>query len=422
MNDLEQRLRDAYRAAAATVRPDSVRGLYELRVHAGQVRPRRWFLGSGLALPLGAAAAVTALVLAVAVIVPRLAARHGGVVATEPGVRIPQFTLADDGSDLRVIQTVTGRVVGEISAPAGLTFTGQWGNLPDVAGTANDRRFFVLASPVSHGCRAFLYKVQLGGGGQPSLVRLPVALPAGTGTHALAVSGDGRTAALLLSSCGNPPDTNAMQRNGGIVLVDLATGHLTRQWSYGPDEVGQLLPGGPSVYLSADGAQLAFPVYPSPKSGQGEPTVRMLATSAPSGTLDSASRVAWRPPQGEAMDTLPQMALSPDGETLYACVGATSSPTLVAFSAATGRQIRVLYAWARSRYIDCGAVTTDPLGGSLLAYTYTYAGGRQTTRPVTATVTPTAAPYPGTSLFAVDPASGRVSALPFKLSADGLAW
>jgi hypothetical protein len=422
MNDLEQQLRDAYRAATATVHPDSVRGLHEFRVHARRMRHWRWIPGSGLAVPLGAAAAVTALVLAVAVIVPMLTMRHGGAVATGPGVRIPEFTLADDGSDLRVIQTATGRVAGKVAAPAGLTFTGMGANLPQVAGTANDRTFFVLASAVSSSCRALLYKVQLGDGGQPSLVRLPVTLPAGTGTLALAASGDGRTAALLLSSCGKlSPDASGMQANGGIVLVDLAAGRLIRQWSYGPDETAQVWPVGPSVSLSADGGQLAFPVFA--KNGQPDLTVRMLAASAPSGTLDSASHVAWRPPQGEVMDASPQMALSPDGKTLYACAGPLSKSSisitlLLAFSAATGRQIRVLHDWA-PRYGNCGVVTTDPLGGSLLAY----ADGGGTTGPVTAgPVTATAAPHQDTFLFAVDPATGRVNALPFSLPADGLAW
>jgi hypothetical protein len=423
MNDLEQRLRDAYRAAAATVRPDSVRGLHEFRVHAPRVRHRRWILGSGLAAPLGAAVAVAALVLAVAMIVPTLTMRHGGAVATEPGARIPQFTLADEGSDLRVIQTVTGRVVGKVSAPAGLSFTDAEGNLHEMAGTANDRTFFVLASPVPFSCRAFLYKVQLGPGGQPSLIRLPVTLPAGTGIPALAASGDGRTAALLLSSCGKlSPDASAMQANGGIVLVDLATGRLIRQWSYGPNEVAQIPPSGPYIYLSADGGQLAFPVYQ--KSTPQDLTVRMLATSAPSGTLDSASHVAWRQPQGYVMAAPPPMALSPDGKTLYACAGPLSRSSisitlLLAFSATTGRQIRVLHTWAPSRYVLCGVVTTDPLSGSLLAYVDSRMTGTATRPSRRSAAT---APYPGTYLFAVDPATGRASALPFSLPADGLAW
>jgi hypothetical protein len=417
MTDLEQRLRDAYRAAAATVHPDSVRGLHEVRLHPRRVRPRRWILGSSLGLPLGAAAAVTALVLAVAVIVPMLTTRHGSPVATEPGARIPQFTLADDGGDLRVIQTVTGRVVGRISAPAGLTFTSQPGILSQAAGTASDRTFVVLASQTSSTCAMFVYKAQLGDGGQPSLTRVPVTLPPGTGILALAASGDGRTAALLLGGCGKPsPHARAMQANGGIILVDLATGRLIRQWSYGPNETIPVLPERPFVYLSADGAQLAFSVYQ--KSPQQDLTVRMLATSAPSGTLDSASHVAWRPPQGVVMDASPLMALSPDGKTLYACAGPPSrssiSITLLrAFSATTGRQIRVLHAWAPSHFGDCGVVTTDPLSGTLLAYANVVTTGA---------VNATGPPHQGTFLFTVDPATGRVSPLPFPEPADGLAW
>jgi hypothetical protein len=417
MTDLEQRLRDAYGAAAATVHPDSIRGLHEFRVPARRLRPRRWILGSGLVVPLSAAAAVVALVLAIAVIVPALTTRHRSAAASEPGTRIPQFTLADDGSDLRVLQTVTGRVVGRISAPAGLTFTGQASQAEiQVAGTASDRTFFVLASPTSSTCRMFLYKAQLGDGGQPSLTRLPLTLPPGTGILELAASGDGRTAALLLGGCGKPsPYASAMQANGGIILVDLATGRLIRQWSYGPNETAPILPG-PSVYLSADGAQLAFPVYP--KSGPNELTVRMLATSAPSGTLDSVSHVAWRQPHDTLMDAFPLMALSPDGKTLYACDGPLSKSSisitrLLAFSATTGRQMSVLYAWPRPRYVNCGVVTTDPLSGTLLAY-----ADVATTGPVN----PTGPPHQGTFLFAVDPATGRVSPLPFSMPADGLAW
>jgi hypothetical protein len=416
MADLEQRLRDAYRAAAATVPPDSVRGLHEFRAPARRMRPRRWILGSSLGVPLGAAAAVTALVLAIAVIVPTLTTRHRDAAAIEPGARIPQFTLADDGGDLRVIQTVTGRVVGRISAPAGLTFTSQAGILSQAAGTASDRTFVVIASQTSSTCAMFLYEAHLGDGGQPSLTRLHVTLPPGTGILALAASGDGRTAALLLGGCGKPsPHASAMQANGGIILVDLATGRLIRQWSYGPDETIPPMPERPFMDLSADGGQLAFSVYP--KSGLGGLTVRMLATSAPSGWLDWASHVAWRPPQGVVMDALPQMALSPDGKTLYACDGPLSRPSisitrLLAFSATTGRQIRMLYAWPQRRYLDCGVVTTDPLSGTLLAYANVPTGP----------VNPAGPPHQGTFLFTVDPATGQVSPLPFSLPADGLAW
>jgi len=96
----------------------------------------------------------------------------------------------------------------------------------------------------------------------------------------------------LAAGCGKPsPDASAMQANGGIVLIDLATGHLMRQWSYGPNETAQVWPEGPSAYLSANGAQLVVPVFQ--KNGPPDLTVRMLATNAPSGTLDSASHVAW---------------------------------------------------------------------------------------------------------------------------------
>jgi hypothetical protein len=327
---------------------------------------------------------------------------------------LPEFTVITDGSGLQVMRTATGQVTGQVAAPPGQAFT-------DVAGAADDRTFLVAAdlNPQTS-CRTFLYQVRLNDSGRPSApTLLPASIPANSLPTALAVSGDGRTAAFSAVHCATGSGhLGSTQAIGYIYLTDLGTGQITRHWSY---TIGEDYPG--DFSLSADGRTLAFTQI---LNGTLETVARLLPTSAPSGTEDSASRVLLRPPGNAA--GVAMAVLSPDGGTLYACTRACTSPgsagpALATYSTATGRQTGVLRAWPANTSLD--ALSMDPSGRYLLGVLV------RITHPATHTRTPKGGflvtPAQATeTVVAVGLGSGRVSPLPirvgYRVGIGGIAW
>ena len=427
MNELENRLRDAYSGAAATVNQETVR---ELRVHdrlAGDTRrpasgraPVPWARGrlAGWLLPLGAAAAVAALVLGVLAVIPKApghrptppaTGRHQGTAAA-----LPAFSVLLDDTGLQVIDTSSGHVAGRAPAPAGQAFTA-------VAGTGDDRTFLLAAdlNPQTS-CTTFLYRVRLDDAGQPSaLAPLPVSGLTGYLPTALALSADGKTAAFSAVHCAGEGNSriSAGQAIGGINLLDMASGHVTRRWTYTLNEDY------PSdLSLSADGGKLAFMMYLGRQQ-----VVRLLPTSAPAGPVDSASQVALRPPHARFATSIESAQLTPDGRTVYVCVTANVAypdtiTSLVSYSAATGRQLRLLRTWPPAAALSC-ALTMDPAGRQVLLSLGDTPDGKLV-KPVPGQ--PAKRSHLTTRLIAVDLASGAFSPLPATLAGPALqgsvAW
>jgi hypothetical protein len=362
MNDLEDRLRDAYRAAAATVRQEAIRDLHVAVARPAdrrppRLRPPKW--GRAVLIPLSAAVAVAALA-AVAAVVPHLGgagARPGGGAAPAPSAgSMPEFTVVTVNSTLRVVRTSTGQLAGQVTAPAHQQFIA-------VAGVAGDRTFWVLADPDPQTyCAAFLYKLRLSDSGQPSpLVQLAVPALTGVWPNApFAVSADGSTAAVSADTCGD------QQPFGYVDLIDLGTGQLIRHWSYTKAENDPI-----DLSLSADGSRLAFTTDLNSPSAAGDSVtgVRVLDTSAASGPEDSAGPVVIHQPQGVSAG-VDAAAISPDGGTLYACTqgssGANPSGTLAAYSASTGRMERVLVQFRGDSPSSCDPILMDPSGRYLV--------------------------------------------------------
>jgi hypothetical protein len=409
--DIEERVRDAYRAVAATVQPEEVRSLAGQRLDK-TAAPRR---PGGLLRPLGAAAAVVALIAVMSALVPTLrhhSAHHQSrppATGTRAGQRsqLPEFTIVDnDGSSLQVVRTDTGRVTGAVAAPAGRAFT-------TAAAVAGDRTFLVVAGAVQNqlsahpDCRTFLYKLALSDTGQPSpLALLPVTAPLNNDPTALAVSADGRVAAFSAYRCPAVGETIApSQPFGAIYLVSLATGQVTRHWSYTASQDNPT-----DLSLSADGSQLAFPSFLTSTVQ----VVRTIATSAPAGTVDAASRVVLRQAGPASMEAV---AMSPDGQTLYACT--TDGPlsrTLAAYAISDGHRTRVLRTWSNPPAPYC-ALAVDPSGRDLLVVVAGGAGENLRARPGVLTQR---VPLAG----AVSLADGRFIPLPLPIGTlqATLAW
>ncbi|HEX3923598.1 MAG TPA: hypothetical protein VHY31_15020 [Streptosporangiaceae bacterium] len=354
MSALEDRLRDAYRAATQTVQPGAVPDL-PAQLGTPQRPPRarpRW---TRVLIPVAAAAAVTAL----GVTASLLATGHSGPAAGGPAM--PRFYVeSPEKGPLTVYNTATGAVASTIRLPYGLTFTGQ------VAATGDGRTFVAAFVTADIGqvtpCVTHLYEFRLSQSGRPAPPSRIVATVPGVllGADDLAVSADGLTIgyASLHDSC----YPNRLTSAEVVGVVNVATGQ-SRSWALpATDVIGSV----GSVALSADGGQLAFsqlPVSAQPARTPPVSQVRTLATSAPDGPADRYSQVVARSAE--------VVALSPDGQSAYLCdapssnsVGPAGTATYTVQSLITGKR-RFIGRWQDQPRPRCQA-TLDPSGRYLL--------------------------------------------------------
>jgi hypothetical protein len=410
---LQDQLREAYREAAATVRPESIArlDLESGRAARQTARPVRRRSRGALLLPVAAAVSVAAVAVGATAVVHSLAGqaparvpaahhphRHSSASAATLAA-LPQYTVLNNGDNLEAVVTATGHVAGHLRAPAGHLFA-------VIAGTGADRTFFAATdlNPQTS-CKTSFYKFTLSAAGQPSgLTRLPVSTLPGLPT-ALAASADGHLAAYSVTNCAGDASSQigSGQVTGGIGLINLAAGQIARTWTYtlGEDYTTDLS-------MSADGSLLGYSNFISSSSRAG----RVLTTSAASGSDQSASRVVVRNPV--------TTALSASGQLMYAITGAHSQ-LLAAYATASGQQVKVLHRWSAAEQI--GPVVTDPAGGyALIPITAT--PGRPALSPLVKGHPCTVVVARGkpmceqmtrsrTSFVSINLASGRVTTLPF---------
>ncbi len=377
MSTLEDRLRDAFRADAETVRPEAIPGppAPPLRPARRQPRSRR----RRVLIPLAAAAAVIAIVAGLSVATPlvrgpgrssvvgpvsplptadsrpagpvpapTLAANASqGVPASAPAPGAPRFYVtvynapAGPVNYLVVRHSTTGQVTVRTNPPAGGFFAG-------IAAPAGDRTF-VTAVESNSGCTSQLYWFRLNDQGQPGpLVPLHITVP---GTYSqtgdLAITPDGRTIGYSTYLCDG---------EGEVGVIQLATRQV-RVWGSGFAQAPM------NLSLSADGRWLGFIMFAEGTRAPGGAMI--LPTSAPAGSLAKHSRVVSR--------TATWSALSGDGATLYDCwvspngnqpartVGTLTYGTV---SLADGTQ-HVIASWPDVPTPQCYA-SLDPAGNYLL--------------------------------------------------------
>jgi hypothetical protein len=411
---LEDRLRDAFRADAETVRPETIPGLApndarpsatsrdaERSSHPGRAwaagraaptrpasrarRQRRPARARSL-VPLAAAVAVAACVAGVSLVFPHLNGhRHiGGAPAPRPvltanasrGVPaspgIPRFyatvipgtfsVYVPPGrlptNNIVVGETATGRVTGQINPPRGTVFAG-------IAATAGDRTFITALTPTSAeqymqgresslpngACWSQLYQFRLNNQGLPGpLVSLHITLPEVVAQSA----GD-----LAITPDGRTIAYDAWcpvglsKLDSELGVINLATRHAA-VWSDNDVNFQDLI--GP-LSLSADGRLLGF--------GALLQVARVLNTSAPPGALLERSQVVSR--------DVDFVALASDGASVYGCTSLTIAHgkivnhnrlTYYSISVATGRQ-RVVARLDNLIGQECWA-SLDPAGRYLL--------------------------------------------------------
>jgi hypothetical protein len=295
VNTLEERLRDAYRAAADTVRPEAVLPSAilsppdrdRMRTRGGRSRRR-------LLIPLTAATAVIAVAAAVAVLLPRaapgLGRGHSALGSSASVLLTPGFFVAMSWTQtpsMFVVNAATGAQGARISLPFPAA------DLTSVA--TGDGQTFVVAATAAGSCSTTLYRFSLAANGTPG------ALTAFTKVNgqindpwAMAVSASGRIAYQTLA-CGQPGQ-------GDLSVLDPVTG-LTKQWTY-PTSVRGSVPGTGNLSISADGSVVGF--------GN-----KVIDTNAAAGSLAAHARVVAAKGEFGSSTELGGLNVAPDGQTVY---------------------------------------------------------------------------------------------------------
>jgi hypothetical protein len=377
VSTIEDRLRDAFRADAESIRPDTIRlaprpaadppGRQRSRPAGKPARPRR---GRRLGIPLAAAAAVSiiaAAAAAVSVIGP--GSRAGHPPAGPASEAVPAFFVAvepgtvaglSNSAALQVRSSATGRVVAQVRPPARNRY------FQAVASLGGDRTFIAAAAagtPLSRpdsSCGTWLYRFRLTAQGRPADVTLLRPRLPGTIT-AIAGSADGNVVAYNLRLC-----RSFSVLAGRVTVLSLRTGHGT-SWPYAG-------PTGPfSLSLSAHGRLLGMVTSaetPQPPLYADHDAVYVLPTRGPGGLLGQHDRRVAGPAPHWALTE----ALTPDGAVSIALLpvpsktGAAPQLPLSEYNTATGRLVRVL-TMLPSRPPAAGlTVTPDASGRYLLLF------------------------------------------------------
>ena len=364
MTNLEQRLQDAYDEAARTVRPEEIRSLHAHIEQPARRRPRIGQRPGRSLAPLLAAAAVVAVAVTTAIVVPQaLTGRHDSQHAAAKGrskaaahgaasASLPAFAVTENGSGLAILDTATWKTIAHVPAPSGQAFTA-------VAGAADDRTFVVAAdlNPQTT-CDTWLYQLHLNSTGRQAGLNLLVPRMTGLPT-AVAVSANAGTVGYSVVHCASGPagHISGSQPIGNVGVINLATKQV-KQWSFTLDEDYTN-----DLSLSADGSLLGFSSYLDGTAANPVDVGRVLPTSAAPGLVRQRDHIVVRPEQGTYAGA-DAVALSTDGRAMYACTQSGSPATLAAYDTTTGQLTRVLRS-GHPQGLSC-AVTADPSGGYLL--------------------------------------------------------
>ncbi|HEX4287716.1 MAG TPA: hypothetical protein VH021_02295 [Trebonia sp.] len=357
---VQDRVSTAAEATAASVReirplalPDSSAASAGPRVSRGR-RPT-WIRESWM-IPLGAAALVAALALSLVTLrhaeAPGPAPSKAGTVPPAVAVAgVPRYyAVATEGPvshaemaaiNVTVEEVRTGKTIAAVTLPAISELVGVNAAV-GVSAAADDRTFVVGRRDEWGDVDYFLVRLAPGARQGATVERLPIQETAVGVLLGFAVSPDGKELAVL-----------SVRGNGTTLRVySVKSGATLRTWIAGTwhnQAIGALLP---SVSWTADNRQVAFStvVTTGPKPLDDVLVERRLGVTEPSGDLAMASKVVLKAP-----GSCSSLLLTPDGGTVVCATESnyglnsssascgTNQPMFVAYSAATGRRLRVLY-------------------------------------------------------------------------------
>jgi hypothetical protein len=403
MNSIQDRISAATRAAADTVRPDSVPPLRLPADRRARVRPSRGW--AGWLAPAGAAIAVVVVVVAVVVVVSRHAHRAAPITNSPvaPYVtsgQVPPYFVAvaatgaanQSPAIVEVHATADGRTLATVrpSVPGG--------TITAVTAAADDRTFVLAEQPLAeHSIQQYqtrsFYLLRLGPAGRvSSLTKLPMPVLANTALRGLALSPDGRRLAV------------AVQPAGGAVVPSITVYTLSsgasRTWSAprtGNASIGLVPDDARTLSWTADGRTLAFDWITDGMTM----AVRLLDTRAGGADLlaDSRQVVLWNLPGGLEQPVLPgatatgafrptgDPVVTPDGSAVVtaaeqgktqlaggAVTWLTTRTAVQEYSVSTGKLLRTFgIAKTKPAEFRTGILWSDPAGGVVIGMT---TGGR----------------------------------------------
>jgi hypothetical protein len=350
---IEDRVRTATRAGASMVR--DIRPLTAPKPVRLRRRPaprsRRWL---NWGIPLAAAAAVVAIALTlVAVRQPANPAPAAGRPAPAAPA-VPRYYVAIDETGtghgpLIVGDDLTGKTIATVSPPHGVDFISVQG------GTSDDRTFAVVAENLSTPGPGYftwyLLRIIPGSAHPYQLTALPITMPVNTPAASdYALSPDGQE--LAVESMSSSRSSSGWVTTLGIYSV--SSGAKLRAWTMTTATAKS-----PPIQLTlswlSGGRQLAFSTVQSTSAGVLSAQLRTLDVTGFGTGLMTASRALLTVPLSGA-STCWTMHLTPDGGTVvcgtqYDLLSGNGSSAgcsqggleFTAYSAATGKPIRVLY-------------------------------------------------------------------------------
>lgn len=357
--DLEELVRNAYRSAAHTVRPEDLRRTSPMLTAGSVPRPRR----INMLIPFAAAAAVIAAVGA-SVAVPRLLTGSTGSGSGSPGASATQgisthwpghyppfqvvLTIGNNNreSALLVESAATGHVLSSVSPP-------QPGDMwVAVSATRDAAKFVVAAAPSSSPYRpTWLYTLTLSARGTATGLAPLAGSPLPGLLLSMAASADGSMVAYTAEDLG-----------GGYTYdVGVLSGGKTRQWTVSN------VTGMAGISVSGNGSMLTFFTSGLPGRNGVESALWSLPTSAAPGSAAGVARklrdYTWVGGRGHAMTIADSALLSPDGSEVFVSTTATAASgkavtRVTAYSTADGASLGMIASW------DNGSPTEIiPVGG-----------------------------------------------------------
>lgn len=364
MNCTEDQFRSILHEEAADITADSVPPLSlpdasPHRLLGAGSRRRRWLV------PLGAAAAVTAIAVAATVFAGSGRAVQPDSAAPSLWRGVPLYYLTLSGGTPQ--QPTQELVVRDTRSGATLATARPSGCLPSELSAAADDRTFAIACQLRHGGRPIKTDRLLLARFDPATRRLSVTalrLPPISSYSNIAISPGGTRIAVMSYKLPDPPSRGVAT----LRVYSIATG-AARSWTAA------------NVFMRGDGVSwgrgslLAFDfettasdyTYSPELPGSG---VRLLNTNAPSGSLVGASRLViptTHLPGGYLNLLAGQLVVSGNGATVATILclqpGNERAAEFAEFSVATGKLLR---RWMPSAVADQSVIWSDRSGKTLV--------------------------------------------------------